>query len=220
MTSPVDDPDQQQQPPPSDALNRRFSIITDDAAASTDYEDDHDDSIYDEARKHPLERRMTNDANAHPGDVRINVKGAFIVEPPIEEMQEQLGLLDAKLGANDSAGRAPISRESSSLASGQQTPTPGDRFDEEGYMHDPKDIRLPFHKSVVSHIALDVCKRNFQTARHPLYFGSRQLTSLTNRSADPSPNSSTLAMNKTRPVFLWAAASTSLSLRPRRSTCA
>lgn len=194
MTSPVNDQDVQ--PPPSDALNRRFSIVTDDTAASTDYEDDHDDSVYDEARKHPLERRMTNDANAHPGDVRINVKGAFIVEPPVEEMQEQLGLLDAKLGAGNPTGRSPISRESSfSLASGQQTPTPGDRFDEEGYMHDPKDIVLPFHKSVVSHIAIDVCIPILSPRLNPSP-GRAYLTFELHRSAAPSPNSSTSATSK------------------------
>jgi type II pantothenate kinase len=51
----------------------------------------------------------------HPGNVRINVQGAFIVD------EEQPG-----------------------------TPQ------SEDYEHDPKDIRLPNHTAVVSHIALDV----------------------------------------------------------------
>lgn len=57
------------------------------------------------------------DAITHPGDVRINVQGAFIVD---EE---------------DSQPSTPRS---------------------EDYEHDPKDIRLPNHTAVVSHIAVDV----------------------------------------------------------------
>lgn len=55
------------------------------------------------------------EAILHPGNVRINVQGAFIVD------EEQPG-----------------------------TPQ------SEDYEHDPKDIRLPNHTAVVSHIALDV----------------------------------------------------------------
>jgi len=51
----------------------------------------------------------------HPGNVRINVQGAFIVD------EEHPG-----------------------------TPQ------SEDYEHDPKDIRLPNHTSVVSHVAVDV----------------------------------------------------------------
>jgi hypothetical protein len=74
-----------------------------------------------------LERRLTNSGLQdilHPGDVKINVQGAFIVD------------------ADEEPG------------------TPGDMgnaFEEDGYQHDPKDIRLPNHKAVVSHIAVDVC---------------------------------------------------------------
>lgn len=57
----------------------------------------------------------------HPGSVRINVKGAFIVD-----------------------------QESSTPASGNNngrvSPT----------HHETKDIRLPYHTAVVSHIAIDV----------------------------------------------------------------
>lgn len=53
----------------------------------------------------------------HPGNVRINVQGAFIVD------EEHPG-----------------------------TPQ------SEDYEHDPKDIRLPNHTAVVSHIALDVSR--------------------------------------------------------------
>jgi hypothetical protein len=55
------------------------------------------------------------DTILHPGNVHINVQGAFIVD------EEQPG-----------------------------TPQ------SEDYEHDPKDIRLPNHTAVVSHIALDV----------------------------------------------------------------
>jgi len=73
---------------------------------------------------HTLERQKTNETITHPGDVRINVKGAFIVE----------------------------------AASPLGTPPPSESFDvdEEEYQHDPKGIRLPHHKAVVSHIAVDV----------------------------------------------------------------
>lgn len=76
------------------------------------------------AKTHTLERRLTNEAISHPGDVRINVKGAFIVDvsPP-------------------------------------SSPRSGEDFDVEGYQHDPKDIRLPNHRAVVSHIAVDVRSR-------------------------------------------------------------
>lgn len=72
------------------------------------------------AKTHALERKLTNETITHPGDVRINVKGAFIVDesPP-------------------------------------STP-PAEEFETEGYQHDPKDIRLPNHRAVVSHIAVDV----------------------------------------------------------------
>lgn len=56
----------------------------------------------------------------HPGSVKINVKGAFIVD------QE-------------------VASPSSVLATAN------------GGSHDTKDIRLPNHTAVVSHIAVDVC---------------------------------------------------------------
>ena len=73
---------------------------------------------------HALERQKTNETITHPGDVRINVKGAFIVDTV-----------------------SPLG-----------TPPPSESFDvdEEEYQHDPKGIRLPHHKAVVSHIAVDV----------------------------------------------------------------
>jgi len=72
------------------------------------------------AKAHIPSRRLTTETHSHPGDVRINVKGAFIVDvsPP-------------------------------------STP-PVQDFETEGYQHDPNDIRLPNHRAVVSHIAVDV----------------------------------------------------------------
>ena len=70
-----------------------------------------------------LSRRLTNDEHTSvpkPGDVRINVKGAFIVED-----DEEPG-------------------------------TPEEDFDGEGYQLERRGIRLPNHKAVVSHIAVDV----------------------------------------------------------------
>jgi len=57
---------------------------------------------------------------SHPGSVRINVKGAFIV---------------------DQGSTTPAS------SSGRGSPN----------HHETKDIRLPNHTAVVSHIAIDVC---------------------------------------------------------------
>jgi type II pantothenate kinase len=54
---------------------------------------------------------------SHPGSVKINVKGAFIID-----------------------------QDSASPSGGVN-----------GVSHDTKDIRLPNHKAVVSHIAVDVC---------------------------------------------------------------
>jgi type II pantothenate kinase len=85
---------------------------------------DHEDIDAGDGAK--LERRLTNSGLQdipHPGDVRINVQGAFIVNAD------------------------------------EEPSTPGDMgsdFEEDGYQHDPKDIRLPNHKAVVSHIAVDV----------------------------------------------------------------
>jgi len=81
---------------------------------------------------HTLERQKTNETITHPGDVRINVKGAFIVD----------------------------------AASPLGTPPPNEDFDVDGetYQHDPKGIRLPHHKAVVSHIAVDVREMPFFTS--------------------------------------------------------
>lgn len=88
-------------------------------------EQQRDDALVHGAK---LERQLTKEENEtirHPGNVRINVKGAFIVDEE-EKDKEEPG-----------------------------TP-PGVAFDEDGYQHDSKDIRLPNHKAVVSHMAVDV----------------------------------------------------------------
>lgn len=65
---------------------------------------------------------------SHPGSVRINVKGAFIV---------------------DQGTTTPSS------SNGRGSPV----------HHETKDIRLPNHTAVVSHIAIDVC-RSFPSTTH------------------------------------------------------
>jgi hypothetical protein len=64
--------------------------------------------------RRPTVQSDINEAILHPGTVRINVQGAFIVDD------------------------VPDSPRS------------------EDYEHDPRDIRLPNHTSVVSHVAVDV----------------------------------------------------------------
>jgi hypothetical protein len=80
------------------------------------------------------------EAILHPGNVRINVQGAFIVD------EEQPG-----------------------------TPR------SEDYEHDPKDIRLPNHTAVVSHIALDVSV----TQRGRVLLGEKHATTCRNPPSHP-----------------------------------
>lgn len=61
-----------------------------------------------------------------PGSVKINVKGAFIVDPDVST---------PAVGNNSTAN-----------ANGRGSPT----------HHETSDIRLPNHTAVVSHIAVDV----------------------------------------------------------------
>jgi len=88
---------------------------------ATDLNDDPSNIITTSSAKEHL-RMRTNTAEidstiTHPGSVKINVKGAFIVD-----------------------------QETSS--------SPGENLN--GGSHDTKDIRLPNHTAVVSHIAVDV----------------------------------------------------------------
>jgi hypothetical protein len=102
----------------------------------------------------------------HPGNVRINVQGAFIVD------EEQPG-----------------------------TPQ------SEDYEHDPHDIRLPNHTSVVSHVAVDVSVLKWSCAwwvaardqvayQHHLSMGNNLLICRVHRRLEvPSQNSYTSRAN-------------------------
>lgn len=68
----------------------------------------------------------------HPGSVRINVKGAFIVDTP--------------------EPRSPAAIAAAAAANGNGVPPPA----QGSSYHETKDIRLPNHTAVVSHIAVDV----------------------------------------------------------------
>lgn len=76
-----------------------------------------------------------------PGSVRINVKGAYIVDPDTSA---------AAAGSSSSSEAADgtsngLNRKNSN---GGGSPT----------RHETSDIRLPNHTAVVSHIAVDVCQ--------------------------------------------------------------
>ncbi|KAF2803882.1 pantothenate kinase-like protein [Mytilinidion resinicola] len=71
------------------------------------------------------------DAISHPGDVRINVQGAFIVD-------------------EENGSTTPSSEPSSETSMSLQ------ELEDGGYEHDGKDIRLPNHTQGVSHIAVDI----------------------------------------------------------------
>ena len=78
-------------------------------------------------------RSRLQDAISNPGAVKINVKGAFIVE--------------------------------------DEPPAPDNVIEDNGVHYEGKDIRLPHHTSVVSHVAVDVSfsflPRTFRTPRNP-----------------------------------------------------
>lgn len=100
------------------------NIITNGNMESAIEDVDTENVFSDDVGGATLERKLTNYEHASvpkPGDVRINVKGAFIVED-----DEEPG-------------------------------TPEEDFDTEGYQLERRGIRLPNHKAVVSHIAVDVC---------------------------------------------------------------
>jgi type II pantothenate kinase len=102
---------------------------------------DHEDAIAQElqAPAHPLnhKRRRTMTSTdeidstiIRPGSVRINVKGAFIVDPDTATPASTSGA---------SAGGA-------ASHNGRMSPT----------HPETSDIRLPYHTAIVSHIAIDV----------------------------------------------------------------
>lgn len=68
-------------------------------------------------------------AIAQPGSIKINVTGAYIIDHDDSE--------DGSQGSNHSSPRSPPDEEQS-------------------YQHHKRDIRLPNHTSVVSHVAADI----------------------------------------------------------------
>jgi hypothetical protein len=108
-----------------DAYDTTTTSTTTDVDTYVDVE--NESAISDDIGGATLGRKLTNNEHTtipKAGDVRINVKGAFIVE----DNEEEPG-----------------------------TPPSEDfDFDTEGYQLDRRGIRLPNHKAVVSHIAVDV----------------------------------------------------------------
>jgi type II pantothenate kinase len=108
----------EQHPPPSDAEGAAQHLRDDGIGASSD----SIDGIKQNGRPRTATTTSEIDTTlSHPGSVRINVKGAFIV---------------------DRDGGSPTA-----TANGRSSPN--------GH-HETKDIRLPYHTAVVSHIAIDV----------------------------------------------------------------
>ena len=101
-------------------------------------------------------RTATNTAEidtalSHPGSVRINVKGAFIVDqetvtPPDPTANGGVG---AGTGNGTSANIGVGNGNGHGVGVGNGRASPSN--------HETKDIRLPNHTAVVSHIAVDVC---------------------------------------------------------------
>jgi hypothetical protein len=79
------------------------------------------------------------DAILHPGTIKINVKGAFIVDD------------DASTPC--STGRTTPTSNGTKTEGVTGINEDGEYFE---YQHDTQDIRLPNHTAVVSHIAIDV----------------------------------------------------------------
>lgn len=103
---------------------------------------EHEDAVVKEpnapahSTQHKHRRTMTSTDEIdstiiRPGSVKINVKGAFIVDPDTATPASTSGV---------SAG-GPTS------VNGRMSPT----------HPETSDIRLPYHTAIVSHIAIDVC---------------------------------------------------------------
>lgn len=89
----------------------------------------HEDG--DRPQRRPRTMTSTDEIDStitRPGSVKINFKGAFIVDP-------------------DTATPATGNGNGGGNGNGRQSPT----------HHETSDIRLPNHTAVVSHIAIDVC---------------------------------------------------------------
>lgn len=76
----------------------------------------------------------------HPGAVKINVQGAYIVD--------------------------------------DQPPTPESPAEEDGIVYERKDIRLPHHTSVVSHVAVDVSRIQLLLRHFPAISSSSVLAEI------------------------------------------
>lgn len=81
-----------------------------------------------ETSPRPNSSLSDNDAVLHPGTIRINLRGAFIVD------------------------------EESPHGSATPSPNVSQQPEEDGfeYKHDTHDIRLPNQSAIVSHVAVDV----------------------------------------------------------------
>ena len=145
-------------------------------------------------------------AVARPGTVRINVKGAFIV--------------DEDLAGNASS---PTSETGEPNRRPSRTRNGGGRAHSPSEAHGTFDIRLPNHHAVVSHIAVDVSTA-LLVATHCCQRGADAATIIARggaeankgRSAARSPRLSTSRGRPSPPSP--AAASTSSASRPTAST--
>jgi len=122
-------------------------------------------------------RQPTRDAILHPGTIKINVQGAFIV--------------DEDSPTPCTTGRTtPVKFNNGDSENGNNE----EYFD---YRHDTQDIRLPNHTQVVSHIAIDVSMIAYGPAH--VYCTSAKSAQRTNlaglRLVVPSRNSSTFHTN-------------------------
>ena len=100
-------------------------------------------------------RTATNTAEidtalSHPGSVRINVKGAFIVDQETATPPDPTanGGVDAPTENGTSVSPGIGNGNGHGVGNGRASPS----------NHETKDIRLPNHTAVVSHIAVDVCQ--------------------------------------------------------------
>ncbi|KAJ1336033.1 type II pantothenate kinase [Microdochium nivale] len=142
------------QPAPRDDVYQAETAISGRTVATQDDTDDtsaaQPEATADAPTRRP--RTATNTAEIdstihHPGSVRINVKGAFIVdgtEPGTPALISNPAA-SSVLGGGDSPGLPPH------VGSNNGGGTLGG-----GGYHETKDIRLPNHTAVVSHIAVDI----------------------------------------------------------------
>lgn len=97
-------------------------------------------------------RKKRKDPLAHPGTVLVNVQGAYIV--------------DDVPGTPNGGANGGTNGFSNAFANGITAP-------EDSIQHHSQDIRLPNHRSIVSHIAVDV---RSSLSRSPLCLSRTQST--------------------------------------------